>query len=251
MNNNFKKIGILGYGEIGKAVAKFYNNPKIKDLDRDDNLKGVDVLHVCIPWVDNFVDMVRREIDTIKPKLTIIHSTVAPGTTKKIGGTAVHSPVRGVHPHLYEGIKTFIKYIGADDKIIGKMAENHLNSIGIKTDLLMPSIATEALKLWDTTQYGWMIILNKEIKKWCDKVGVDFDKIYLQANKTYNSGYKKLRRPDVMRPYLKYMPGDIGGHCVIQNCQILGGEIAEVILKKNKEYKNKKTKDDYEKSSKV
>ena len=48
MNTN--NIGILGFGEVGKAIAKFYQEPKIKDLDRDDGLKGVEVLHVCIPW---------------------------------------------------------------------------------------------------------------------------------------------------------------------------------------------------------
>jgi lactate dehydrogenase-like 2-hydroxyacid dehydrogenase len=27
-----KRIGILGYGEIGKAIADFYQNPLIKDI---------------------------------------------------------------------------------------------------------------------------------------------------------------------------------------------------------------------------
>jgi len=30
------KIGILGFGEVGMAIAKFYKNPKIKDFIRDD-----------------------------------------------------------------------------------------------------------------------------------------------------------------------------------------------------------------------
>ena len=36
MNN--KNVGIIGYGEIGKAIAKFYKNPKIKDLERQNKL---------------------------------------------------------------------------------------------------------------------------------------------------------------------------------------------------------------------
>src|SRR3989344_5889419 len=120
------KIGILGFGEVGQAVAKFYKNPRIKDLNKNDGLKGVDVLHVCIPYSEKFVGIVKKEINEASPKLTIIHSTVAPGATKAIGGMIVHSPVRGVHPHLYKGVKTFVKYIGADNKIAGKMAEKHL-----------------------------------------------------------------------------------------------------------------------------
>jgi len=239
------KIGILGYGEIGQAMARFYNNPKIKDLIRDDDLKGVEVLHVCIPFSDNFIRIVAAEIKNIKPKLTIIHSTVLPFTTNKLAKIVaplfvVHSPVRGVHPHLQRGIKTFIKYIGADNKNSGDLAKKHLEGLGIKTEIFYPSVTTEALKLWDTTQYGLMIVLNKEMKKWCDKYGLDFEKIYTEANKSYNEGYLKLKRPEVMRPYLKYIAGKIGGHCVIPNCRILDSEIAKFILKKNRSYREKR-----------
>ena len=235
-----QKVGILGYGEIGSSLANFYNSPKIKDLKRDDGLAGAEILNVCIPWSRNFIKIVSKEIKEIKPKLTIIHSTVAPGTTKKLAskfsGMVVHSPVRGVHPYLFKGMKTFVKYIGADNEKAGKLAEKHLKSLGVKTKVFAPSMTTEALKLWDTTQYGWMIILSKEIKKWCDKSGVDFEAVYTEANKTYNEGYKKLGRTEVLRPYLKYMKGKIGGHCVISNCKILKSEIAKIILKKDNYY---------------
>ncbi len=235
-----QKIGILGYGEVGQAIAKFYKKPLIKDLKRNDKLEGVEVLNVCIPWSDKFIKIVESEIKKIKPKLTIIHSTVALGATKKLaetfGGMVVYSPVRGVHPHLYKGIKTFVKYIGADNKKAGKMAQNHLRSLGMRTKLFFPSAVTEALKIWDTTQYGWMIVLNKEIKKWCDKKGLDFETIYTEANKTYNKGYLKLNRAEVLRPYLKHMPGKIGGHCIIANCHLLDSKIVKFILQRNNSY---------------
>ena len=237
-SKSLKLIGIFGYGEVGQAVAKFYPKSKlrIKDLKRDDGLKGVEILHICLPWSKKFIKIVKQAIKEIKPRLAIIHSTVTVGTTKKIGGMVVHSPIRGIHPYLHKGIKTFVKYIGADNKKAGEMAQKHLESLGIKTKLFMPSATTEALKLWDTTQYGWMILLNKEIKKWCDKKGLDFKAIYREANKTYNEGYKKLGRREVVRPYLKYMPGKIGGHCIIPNCEILDSEITKLILKENKKY---------------
>ncbi len=231
-----EKIGILGFGEIGKAIAGFYKNPKIKDLKRNDGLNRIEILHVCIPYSSSFVKIVKEEIKKIKPKLTIIHSTVALGTTKKIGGFVVHSPVRGVHPKLFQGIKTFVKYIGADNKKAGLLAKSHLESLGIKTKLFASFSTSEALKLWDTAQYGLMIVLSKEIRKWCDKKKLNFDEIYTEANKSYNEGYKKLGRPEVLRPYLNYTPGSIGGHCVIPNCHILDSEIAKFILRKNKKY---------------
>ena len=178
------KIGILGYGEVGQAIAKFYKNPRIKDLNKDDGLEGVEILHVCIPWSKNFVKLVKKEIKKIKPKLTIIHSTVAPETTKKIGGMIVHSPVRGVHPHLYEGIKTFVKYIGADNKKAGDFAKRHLESLGIKTKVFYPSVTTEIGKLLDTSYYGLCIAWHGEMKKLCDKYGIDFDQAVTDFNQT-------------------------------------------------------------------
>jgi UDP-N-acetyl-D-mannosaminuronate dehydrogenase len=214
-------VGIIGYGEIGKAIAKFYKNPKIKDLQRDDDLTGLDVLHICIPWSDKFIDIVKKEIKNINPKITIIHSTVAPGTTQKIGGNIVHSPCRGVHPKLFEGIKTFVKYIGADDKKAGSLAEKHLKSIGIKTKTFYPAKTTELGKVLDTTYYGVCIAWHKDMKKICDKFGVDFNKAVTEFNISYNEGYKKLGKSNVIRPVMFVDEKPIGGHCVVPNAEIL------------------------------
>lgn len=216
-----KNVGILGFGEVGQAVAKFFHSPKIKDLKRKDDFTGIDVLHVCIPWNKNFVNIVRKEMRLYKPKLVIIHSTVIPGTTKKIGKLAVHSPVRGVHPNLHKGIKTFVKYIGADNKKAGLLAQKHLESVGMHTKLVMPSSATELGKLLDTTYYGLCIAFHGEMKKWCDKFGVKFSDAATDFNKTYNEGYKKLGMPHVVRPVLYAPEGPITGHCVIPNAELL------------------------------
>lgn len=220
MNKNIK-VGILGYGEIGKAISKFYKNLKIKDLKRDDELKGIDILHICIPWSDKFVDIVKKEIKNSKPKLTIIHSTVAPGTVKKIGGMVVHSPVRGVHPHLYEGIKTFVKYIGADNKKAARLAEGHFKKLGIKTKIFYPSKTTELGKILDTTYYGMCIAWHKEMKKICDQLDIDFEKSVTEFNQTYNEGYKKLGKSNVIRPVLFADQKPIGGHCIVPNTKLL------------------------------
>ncbi len=224
------KIGILGYGEAGRAVAKFYGSAgspqaKIKDLKRDDNLKGVEILNICLPWSDDFTKIVSKEIRAIKPKLTIIHSTIAPGTSKKIADSTkalvVHSPIRGVHPNLYPGIKTFVKYIGTDNKKAGELAKKHLESLGIKTKVFQPSITTEIGKLLSTSYYAVCIAWHGEMKKICNKAGINFEEAVTDFNKTYNEGYKKLGMSHVVRPVL-YPPKDgIRGHCVLPNAEIL------------------------------
>jgi len=226
MNKQKEKIGILGYGEVGQAIAKFYKNPSIKDLNRNDGLEGVEILNICIPWNNRFIRMVKKEIESIKPKLVIIHSTVAPGTIKKLSGflskvMIVHSPVRGIHPNLFEGIKTFVKYIGTDNKKAGKIAERHLESLGIKTKVFEPSITTEIGKLFDTTYYGLCIAWHGEMKKICDAQGIDFNEAVTDFNKTYNEGYKKLGKYNFIRPVLYSPKEGIGGHCIISNAELL------------------------------
>jgi len=222
---NKPKVGIFGYGEVGQAIAKFYKQAKIKDLNRDDGLKEVDILHICIPFNDNFIKILKREIKEIKPKLTIIHSTITPLTTKKLvdatKALVVHSPVRGIHPNLYSGIKTFVKYIGCDDKKAGMLAKKHLEGLGIKTKVIQPSVATELGKLLSTSYYGLCIAWHGEMKEMCDKFGVDFEKAVTGFNKTYNRGYKKLKKSNVVRPVLFPPEGPIGGHCINPNARIL------------------------------
>ena len=219
------KVGVLGYGEVGQAIAKFYKNPLIKDLKRDDGLAGVDVLHICIPWGEHFSKLAEREIEAAAPKLTIIHSTVKPGTTKiladKFSGMVVHSPIRGIHPYLHKGIKTFVKYVGADDKKAGLLAKKHLESLGITTKLFPHSTTTEIAKILDTSYYGVAIAWHGEMKKVTDALGVDFDHAVTDFNRTYNEGYKKLGMGHVVRPVLFAPEGHIGGHCVIPNAKIL------------------------------
>lgn len=251
---NKNKVGILGYGEVGQAIAKFYKNPKIKDLNRDDGLNGVEILHVCFPWSNNFIKIVKKEIKKIKPKLVIIHSTIKPGTTKKIiSGLpracrgVVHSPIRGVHPKLYEGIKTFVKYIGADNKKTAKLAKKHLESLGIKTKVFYPSVTTEIGKLLDTSYYGLCIAWHGEMKKLCDKYGIDFNEAVTDFNQTYNDGYKKLGKPNVIRPVL-YPPQKIKGitgHCICENAKLLkkyfNSQALDLILTYKPPLKNKQS----------
>lgn len=228
MKKNKSKIGILGLGEVGQAIARFYKNPRIKDLGRDDGLTGVEILHICIPWSKNFVKIVKNEIRAVEPKLTIVHSTVAPGTTKKIIAglpqvyrRVVHSPVRGMHPDMYPGIKTFVKYIGADDKKSSKLAERHLRNLGIKTKTFMPSAATELGKLLDTTYYAVIIAWHGEMAKMCRRYGVNFEDAISDFNRTYNEGYEKLGKKNVVRPVLYPPKEGITGHCIIPNAEIL------------------------------
>jgi len=217
------KVGIIGLGEIGSSLFNVYKQAGVKVYTRDidSTIKGdIDILNICIPGgLDNFVDIVNEYRDMYNSKLVIIHSTVPVGTTRRID-RAVHSPVRGIHPNLAEGIKTFIKFIGYNSDVDRDVCIQHYDELGIKYHTVESSDASELAKLTSTTYYGLCIAWHGEMKKMCDKYNIDFNTIN-QWTETYNDGYTKLDMDHVVRPNLYPPVNKIGGHCVIPNTEIL------------------------------
>jgi len=228
---------IVGNGEIGSALKEVLEKKYtvvIKDkepLELDESIQ-VGVMHIAIPYTRNFEKIVHNYQIQYKPKYTVIHSTVPMGTCKRLG--AYDSPVRGVHPHLAKSLKTFVKYLAPQSQYLKKYFE----TAGIKIKLVKDSKTTEALKLWCTTLYGINIIVEKEMYAFCKKYGVDFNIVYTDTNTTYNQGYKELGFPQYQKYILKHMNGGCGGHCVINNCNILKpiSASARFILEQNKKY---------------
>jgi len=224
---------VIGRGQIGTAlfeILKNHHETHIRDVD-DLNLEGVEFLHICFPFSKTFVDNVKNYKEKYKPKYTIIHSTVPVGTATQCN--AFHSPVRGIHPNLVEGIENIVKYLAPANPAV----KDYFERAGIMIKEVDKPENTEALKLWSTTQYGLSIVLEKEIHKWCKENGLDFDVVYTEANRSYNEGYKKLGMGHFNRPVLKQVQGKIGGTCVIPNCKILDSFIARFIMEYNKKIK--------------
>jgi UDP-N-acetyl-D-mannosaminuronate dehydrogenase len=244
LNNSNIKIGILGNGEIGSSLYKVYkdhtNNVFIKDLIIDEGLQDSDVLNICIPYSEKFEEIVSNHILEIKPKLTIIHSTILPNTTKNIINQTnisqvVHSPVRGVHPNLYEGIKTFVKFIGSESQETAILAKQHFEFLDIKSEICKNSTTTELAKLLSTTYYGLCIAWHGEVLEMCNSLDLPFEEVMTRFNETYNEGYKILGKDNVIRPVLYPPDNKIGGHCVIPNTKLLNcmfdSEAIKLILK--------------------
>ena len=222
---------ILGNGEVGKSlynVLKKKYDVFIRDKENDNEnvfWTNIDVMHVCFPYSKDFVSEVKSYIDVYEPKYTVIHSTVPIGISNKC--MAFHSPVRGMHPNMEKGLKTFIKYLAPKDNFLKKYFED----AGIKIKFAKRSEDTEALKIFDTTQYGLSIKAEKIIHKFCKDNNLDFNIIYTDANNTYNDGYIKLGIKNVIRPVLEHKEGKIGGHCVIPNCDLLKNQLTNFVKK--------------------
>lgn len=230
------KAIIIGAGEVGKSlyeVVKDKHSVILRDKDREESGVYVSVMNICFPYFDGFESEVERYKDLYKPVVTIIHSTVPVGTSRKLA--AAHSPIHGKHPNLAGGIKTFVKYLGAGEGVDIDLAYIFLKEAGINVKRVSSPEASELSKILCTSYYGWNIIFNKEVKKICDELGVSFEEVY-GWNKFYNEGYSRLGMQQFIRPILEFKEGPIGGHCVAQNAKLLDSLITNMIVDKQKEY---------------
>lgn len=193
------------------------------DLDPVEVEPGCDVMHICYPFeIDDFIGESVRYIERYAPKLTVVNSTVAPGTTRAIyreaGTPIVHSPVRGKHWKMAEDMLHYAKFVGGIDEAASERAAEHFRSLGMRTKILAAPEATELAKLTETTYFGVLIAWAQEVERYCDDLSLNYDQVI--------SFYSEI---DFFPP-VKYFPGVIGGHCVMPNIQILKGAFTSRLL---------------------
>lgn len=258
-------VGLLGKGEIGSAMGRICEEAGyevfVREIDYDDlKDKKIEYLHVSIPERDNkkFVKIVSDTINELKPKLTIINSSITPGTTRKIFNITkrpiVHSPVLGLHPNLYISIKKYFeKVVSPIDIKSKKLATKHFKELGLKTVFFRKPENSESAKLLDLVYFAWNIVFCKWMNEYSKDNNLDFDEVYTKQNQIYNKGYSKLL-PNTLRPILIPMPGPISGHCTMPDTELIErfypNRFTKFILKENKKYlgevKNvKKQREDY------
>jgi UDP-N-acetyl-D-mannosaminuronate dehydrogenase len=227
------KILVVGLGEIGKPLLEILKDHyEVLGIDVDPvEIQGeVNIMHICYPFeIKDFIGQTADYIIKYKPQLTIINSTVAPGTTREIfdrtGSPIAHSPVRGKHIKMRQELLNYSKYVGGITEEYSQIAAEHFQSVGMKTRILSSPEATELAKLTETTYFGLLIAWAQEVERFCDSYSLNYDEV--------SSFYEEIG----FFPPVKYFPGIIGGHCVMPNIKILKkvffSEILEFIEKSN------------------
>jgi hypothetical protein len=220
------KVLVVGLGETGKPMYDLIKqNGHFKAIGYDSKAScplpdySIEYLHICIPYSENFSQIVIDYIRRFKPKLTIIHSTVPPETTRKIFETLwqedfpliIHSPIRGIHATMYEDLLRYTKYIGPTSPEAAEVADEHLKKIGFRTKIMDSAEETELGKLFETSVYGAEIAIWQEMERIARAMKIDF------VNAT-----DFVRDTDEVRgDRPMFYPDVIGGHCVIPNFELL------------------------------
>jgi acetyltransferase-like isoleucine patch superfamily enzyme len=215
---------VIGLGETGgplyDTLRKAYPDMLGYDMmymGGDEVCLSVGIMHVCIPYGDDFPKIVARYQAMYTPDVTVIHTTTPIGTTEGIRN-AVHSPILGDHTNMRESITSFTKWIGGDPSLTSRVAE-HFNKAGIKCREVSDSKWTEMLKLTCLAKYGMSIVFAQYQKELCEQYGMPYDEVILW-DENYNDHVDDTKKRPLLSP-----PGEtIGGHCVVQNAHHLNAQ---------------------------
>ncbi|HDI02130.1 MAG TPA: GDP-mannose dehydrogenase, partial [Ignisphaera sp.] len=218
------RLVVIGLGEVGKALYEITRDTKVFDVygfdvdhsktidSLEDIPKPIDYLHIAIPYSTNFVSSIVEYIDLFRPRATIIHSTVAPGTTRKIhelSKTVVgYSPIRGRHPYLKKHLLFWSKWISVLPSDAIEEVKRHLESLGFRVRIYRGNPESlELAKLWETVYRAIMIAAWQEIHRIAMRFNADIVTIAEFIAEVHQ----------VLRDRPVYYPDHIGGHCLIPN----------------------------------
>lgn len=237
------KTLIIGAGEVGQAlrdVISTYHETCIRDIDPFSECPNVEVIHICYPNHDGFVKTTKSYIQQYQPRLTIIHSSVPVGTTRKCGKGVVYSPIRGRHRGngLASELKKFTKFV-AGNATEADMAMRYFQACEWPSYQSYDIESLEFCKLISNVHMGLEIAWRQEIERIMEDLKLN-SSAYKQWENSYAEGYKDLGQWHLMRPRMS--PDPIGGHCILPCTEILTSQhpskILDFILESNERAKN-------------
>ena len=243
-----ESVLVVGLGEIGRPLYDIFSESKrfnvygydidpSKSIDKYDELpKPVDFLHIAIPFSDKFIDIAINYAEEFRPRLIFIHSTIAPGTIRKINDEIkipiAYTPVRGKHPKIRRHLLFWTKWVTVLPLSQLEEAVEHLRSVGFKVKSYMgPPESLELAKLWETIYRAVMIASWQEIHRIARRFGADIEAIAEFVGEVH----------EVLRDRPVYYPDYIGVHCLIPNTEILRSvfpaKLFDFIIESNKKRK--------------
>ena len=251
-----KKDVVAGIGEIGKPILKLLSkqnitvgfdlNPDLMDQRKFKRYKNLQTsfLHITIPVTGKFINNVLKLDKKFQPECIVIHSTIKPGTTKKLQEKlsipVIYSATRGIHKRMIYDLKRYTKFfVISENAPRSKWASSRfvklMKRCGIKTKKMSKPETLELAKIiCDTSYLGWLVNYAQLSNKIAIEHGVDYDEMW-----SFSDEIHKLlgNRP-------KMYPGYIGGHCVIPNLKLINDSTLSIINDMNNRYakKLKKTK---------
>ena len=188
-----KKIGIIGVGMVGSALAKFFDKAllydKYKKIGSLEELNLADIIFVCVPTPykeDTGFDYscIEEAFSVIKGnKIIVIKSTVLPGTTRKMQDKYPQHKVLFNPEFLQEktaeaDMKNPYEQIVGYTNLSRNFAENILKILPkAKNEFIVPSGEAELVKYFSNTFLATKVVFANQIYDLCQKLGLNYDSV--------------------------------------------------------------------------
>lgn len=193
------KIGIIGYGVVGKAVAfgleKLGHEIIIHDKKLNTSIKDIADTHVvfiCVPTPSNqdnscdtsIVDSVVKELKDIKYHgVIVIKSTVTPGTTERLSRENPNVHICFIPEFLRErcAISDFMENhdlcaIGTDNIDVFNFLKT-IHGYYPKEFRMLSKTEAELLKYYSNTYNALLVVLSNTFFEICNSLNLNYDRL--------------------------------------------------------------------------
>lgn len=222
------KVLVVGLGEIGKPlldiIRESHSDARGVDIEPEPVFGSVSLMHVCYPFdiPCGFVETTLAYAAKYEPSRIAIHSTVVPGTTFRVEeATAVpcvYTPIRGKHARMHQELRRYHKFIAGRNADAVEAVRSHFETLGMNTTTLAKPETLELAKLLETSYFGLLIAWAQQMDRFARELGAD-----------YSEAAKFFTEIDYL-PQCAFVPGHIGGHCVMPNIGLLKGVVQSDML---------------------
>lgn len=246
------KIGIIGYGYVGKAFARMFDNQsrdkyevrvydpfiektesELHVLTDEDGINECDLAVICVPTESNDdgsanTSIVEETAKWLETGLILIKSTVPPGTTDKLAEFYPEQHFAMSPEYIGEGkyyvtprmdFQTDMKkcpfvIIGGSDIATTAILDILVPILGPEKDYFKcTSSEAELIKYMENTYFAFKITFAQEMYEMCQAMGLDWYKVW--------QGWAKDPRVDVMHTAVFPNARGFSGKCLPKDTNAL------------------------------
>jgi UDPglucose 6-dehydrogenase len=262
------RVGIIGYGWVGRAMKQLFPQAWVYDLINIDGLTNpestpfttsklifnseCDIAFVCVPTPNIGegkldISIVEEVVSWCQSKLIVLRSTVNPGDTirlmEKYNKAIIVQPEylgeTVAHPLLDQKSRPFI-VIGSNDSVARKMLIDLYMSVynaNVNIRQVTPYEA-EVIKLTENRAIAFKVAQCQELYDVCQKVGVDYytiREVVYGDDPRFNLWFTAVY-PDNRGLNSKCIPKDVYAWAAWAESTGYKPQITRALLEKNKQW---------------
>lgn len=193
VNSKNKKIGIIGYGVVGKALtsvfAQIFLYDKYRNIGSPAEVNRADIIFICVPTPYNKkngfdLSAVKDAFSIVRDKkIVVIKSTVLPGTTEKMQKKYPKLKIL-FNPEFLRAVSAKEDMAKPYEQIIGytrkskDLAEEILKILPrAPREFIVPSAEAEMAKYFSNAFLATRVIFANQIYDLCKKAGLNYNLI--------------------------------------------------------------------------